>query len=186
LKGIITHVGGPMNITLIGYRCSGKTTVGKFLSKELGMDFIDMDIEIEKDTKCSIDTIISRKGWDYFRGLEKKLVDRLSKRDRTVIATGGGVVLDRGNVRKLKQNSVIIWLRGSADVLRARMSKELRSGRMRPSLTGDNPFEEIDKVLDIRTPLYQEAATLVVDTDDLSVREITTSIKNAALVGLKG
>lgn len=175
-----------VNITLIGYRCSGKTAVGKHLSKELGMDFIDMDRAIEEDTECSIDTIISRNGWDYFRGLEKSLIEKLSIRDRTVIATGGGVVLDRENMKKLKKKSVVIWLRGSADVLRARMSKDLQSGRIRPSLTGENPLEEIDKILDIRTPLYHEAATFVVDTDDLSIPEVATSIKNAPLVGLGG
>jgi shikimate kinase len=165
-----------MNIVLIGYRCSGKTAVGKILTRELGRDFLDMDALIEENAGCSIETIISRKGWDHFREIEKRLVEEVSERDNLIIATGGGVVVDKGNVKNLRKNGWIVWLNGKAEVFKERMDKEQRSGKIRPSLTGADPLEEIKQVLDVRSPLYEQAATLVVDTSTLSLREVAALI----------
>lgn len=165
-----------MNIVLIGYRCSGKTAVGEILADELGRDFLDTDVLIEERACCSIEALISLKGWDYFREIEKGLVQDLSMRDNLVIATGGGVVMDEGNVKNLKKNSWIVWLNGRPEVLKERMGKEQRSGKMRPSLTGADPLGEIEQVLSIRKPLYEQAGDLAVDTSDLSIREAATLI----------
>ena len=165
-----------MNIVLIGYRCSGKTVVGKILARELGRNFLDTDALIEENAGCSIETIISRKGWDHFREIEKRLVEEVSERDNLVIATGGGVVVDEGNVKNLRKNGWIVWLNGKAEVLKERMDKQQRSGKIRPSLTGADPLEEIKQVLDVRTPLYERTATLVVDTSTLSLREVSALI----------
>jgi shikimate kinase len=167
-----------MNIALIGYRCSGKTTVGKILATELGMDFLDTDTLIEERAGCSIEALVSIKGWDHFREIEKGLVQGLSKRDNLVIATGGGVVMDEGNVKNLKKNSWIVWLNGRPEVLKERMGKEQRSGKRRPSLTGADPLGEIEGVLGIRRPLYEQAGDLIVDTSELSIREAAALIMN--------
>jgi shikimate kinase len=74
-----------MNIVLVGYRCSGKTTVGAILASELGRDFFDTDVMIDQKAGCSIETITSRDGWDHFRSLEKELIEEVSKRDNLVI-----------------------------------------------------------------------------------------------------
>ena len=161
-----------MNIVLIGYRCSGKTAVGKILATELGKDLLDTDALLEENAGCSIETIVSRRGWDHFRGIEKRLVEEVSRKDNLIISTGGGVVVDEGNVKNLKRNGWVVWLNGKAEVLKDRMDKEQRSGKIRPSLTGTDPLEEIKQVLDVRTPLYEQAATLVVDTSTLSLREV--------------
>jgi shikimate kinase len=165
-----------MNIVLIGYRCSGKTAVGKILANELGRDFLDTDVLIEERACCSIETLISTKGWDHFREIEKGLVEEISMRDGLVIATGGGVVMDEENVKNLKENAWIIWLNGRPGVLKDRMGKEQRSGKGRPSLTGADPLVEIEQVLSIRRPLYEQAGDLMVDTSNLSIR------KTAALI----
>ena len=165
-----------MNIVLIGYRCSGKTAVAKIVARELGRDFLDMDALIEENAGCSIETIVSRRGWDHFREIEKRLVEEVSERDNLVIATGGGVVVDEGNVKNLRKNGWIVWLNGKAEVLKERMDKQQRSGKIRPSLTGADPLEEIKQVLDVRTPLYERTATLVVDTSTLSLREVSALI----------
>jgi len=165
-----------MNIALIGYRCSGKTAVGEILGNELEMDFLDTDALIEEMACCSLEALISRKGWDYFRTMEKELVSNLSKRGNLVIATGGGVVMEEGNVQNLKKNSWIVWLKGRPEVLKARMSWDQRAGRGRPSLTGIDPREEIEQVLRIRNPLYAQAGDLIVDTSDLSIREAAASV----------
>jgi shikimate kinase len=150
--------------------------VGKILTRELGRDFLDMDALIEENAGCSIETIISRRGWDHFREIEKRLVEEVSERDNLIIATGGGVVVDEGNVKNLRKNGWIVWLNGKAEVFKERMDKEQRSGKIRPSLTGADPLQEIKQVLDVRSPLYEQAATLVVDTSTLSLREVAALI----------
>ena len=99
-----------MNIVLIGYRCSGKTVVGKILARDLGRDFLDTDEKIEENTGSSIETIISREGWNHFRDVEKRVIEEVSSRDHLVISTGGGVVVDRGNRENLKRNGWLVWL----------------------------------------------------------------------------
>ena len=175
-----------MNIVLIGYRCSGKTAIGKMLVRELRRGFLDTDSLIEKNTGCSIEMIISRHGWDYFREIEKRLVEEASRGDNLIIATGGGVVMDKENVKNLKENGWIVWLKGESEALKARMDNEQKSGKIRPSLTGADPLEEIKQVLEERTPLYEQAANLVVDTTSLSLMEAASSIIKALPKGLQG
>jgi len=138
------------NIVLIGYRCSGKTAVGKILAGELKRDFLDTDAVIEETAHQPIETIISRSGWDHFRELERMVIQDISKKRLLVIATGGGVVTQEENMKNLKRNGWIVWLNGSPEVLKARMAEEQGSGKMRPSLTGKDPLEEIRHVLDVR------------------------------------
>jgi shikimate kinase len=175
-----------MNIVLIGYRCSGKTKVGKILARALDRDFLDTDTLIEKNAGCSIETLISATGWDHFRYMEKVLIEEVSKRDNLVIATGGGVVTDEENVKSLKGNSWIVWLNGKAEVLKERMDREQRSGKIRPSLTGADPLEEIKQVLRVRKPLYEQAGDLVVDTGNLSIEELAATIIKALPKRLHG
>jgi shikimate kinase len=165
-----------MNIVLIGTRCSGKTVVGKILARELGRKFLDTDALIEENAGCSIETMISTKGWDHFREAEKRLVEQVSKRNNLVIATGGGIVMDEENVKNLKKNGWVVWLSGKPEVLQERMVKEQRSGRFRPSLTGADPLEEIKEVLSVRQPLYEQAGDLVVDTSSLSIQDAASLI----------
>ena len=165
-----------MNIVLIGYRCSGKTAVGKILARELGMDFLDTDALIEDRAGCSIEKIISSKGWDHFRKIEKRLTEEVSRRDDLVIATGGGVVMDEDNVKNLKENAWIVWLDGNPEVLKQRMDRERSRGKIRPSLTGADPLEEIEQVLSTRRPLYEDAGDLTVDTSNLSIQEASALI----------
>ena len=165
-----------MNIVLVGYRCSGKTSVGKILAMKLGNNFLDTDVLIEVNDGRQIETIISEDGWDRFRDTEKRFIEEVSERDNLVIATGGGVVMDEDNVKTLKRSGFVVWLKGDTDVLKERMDKDQDSGKVRPSLTGEDPKDEIERVLDIRNPLYRMAADLTVDTSHLSVQEVADSI----------
>jgi shikimate kinase len=165
-----------MNIVLIGYRCSGKTVVGKTLARELHKEFLDTDALIEENAHCSIETMISTEGWDRFRETEKRLVEEVSRQNNLVIATGGGIVMNEENVKNLKQNGWVVWLEGNPEVLRERMAKEQRSGKVRPSLTGADPLEEIEEVLTVRRPFYERAGDLVVDTSHLSIGDATALI----------
>ena len=168
-----------MNIVLIGYRCSGKTEVGKILAEKLEKDFLDTDELLEGNAGCSIETIISKDGWDHFREIEKNMIKEVSRKDNLIIATGGGVVMDERNIKNLKRNGWIVWLNAKREVLKKRMDKEEKLGKIRPSLTGEDPLEEIKQVLDFRIPLYEKAAAFVVDTSILTSREVAASIIKA-------
>jgi len=141
---------------------------------------------IEKNTGCSIEMIISRHGWDYFREIEKRLIEEVSRGDNLVIATGGGVVMDKENVKNLKKNGWIVWLKGESEVLKARMENEHKANKIRPSLTGADPLEEIKQIMEVRAPLYEQAANLVVDTTTLSLMEVASLIIKALPKGLQG
>jgi len=164
------------NIVLVGYRCSGKTSVGKHLAQELGRKFLDTDAWIEKKARCSIETIISRHGWECFRNIEKNLIKELSRETGLVIATGGGVVMNEDNVRNLKRSGWIVWLTAGAEALKQRMLRDERSGKSRPSLTGIGPLEEIERVLGARASYYEKASDLTVDTTSLLPRQVAALI----------
>ena len=168
-----------MNIVLIGYRCSGKTVVGKILARELARAFVDTDEAIEQNTGVSIASMIAERGWAYFRDVEKAFVQELSDRDNLVIATGGGVVLDRENIDHLKQKGCVVWLHGSPKVLKARMAGDIESGKVRPSLSGADPLKEVDRVLEERTELYRQAGDFVVNTDNESPEVVAETIIRA-------
>ena len=140
-----------MNIVLIGYRCSGKTVVGKIVSKELGRDFFDTDALIEEKAGCSIDTLVCEKGWAHFRDMEKRVIEALSMADNLVIATGGGIVVNAENLRNLKKNGWMVWLYGTPEVLKARMDKDQKAGKLRPCISGTDPSDEIVQILKIPT-----------------------------------
>ena len=175
----------PLNIVLIGCRCSGKTQVGKILAKALNLGFADLDLLIERHAGCSIEQMVTRDGWTTFREWEQHLTDIVSSQEHLVIATGGGVVMNRDNVERLKRKGWIVWLKGDPDVLRERMLKEQRKGNNRPSLTGRDPLEEIEDVLRSRNPLYEQAADMVLDTGTFSEKEVAGFIADAFLEGFR-
>jgi shikimate kinase len=175
-----------MNIVLIGYRCSGKTSVGKLLAGELGREFVDLDALLEHQAGTSIESLVGDRGWELFRKLERDLIAEVCRKDGLVIAPGGGAVIQQENVCLLRNNGFVVWLKGEAPILRARMLEEEQAGKVRPSLTGSDSLAEIDEVLALRTPLYHRAADLVVDTSELSAEEVARAIMGKLPVELRG
>lgn len=167
-----------MNIVIIGYRCTGKSAVGKILANELKRDFVDTDHLITFQEGLEIDEIISLKGWEYFRGMEKLVIEQVSQRDNLVIATGGGVVMDEMNVANLRKKGFIIWLRADADIIRKRMEKDPGTFNARPSLTGRGAVEEIKEMLKIREPYYRNAGDIEVDAGKMSADEVADYLIN--------
>jgi len=170
---------GVMNIVLIGYRCSGKTTVGKLLARDLKREFLDTDRFIEAKTGLPIDLYVSQKGWSGFRAMEKEVVSDVSSRDDLVIATGGGVVIDQENVRNLKKNGWLVWLNTGVPVIRERMETAQKSGEFRPTLSGADPLKEIDRILHERMPVYALTSDYRVDTDRKNPEETGHAIMKA-------
>lgn len=168
-----------MNIVLVGYRCSGKTTVGKLLARDLKRKFLDTDRLIEGKTGLPIHLYVSQKGWRHFRAVEKEVVSDVASRDDLVIATGGGVVIDRENVRNLKKNGWVVWLDTGVPVIRERMKKAQKSGEFRPTLSGADPLKEIDRILHERMPVYELTSDYRVGTDRQNPEEVGQAIMRA-------
>ncbi|MBL7204387.1 MAG: shikimate kinase [Desulfobacteraceae bacterium] len=171
-----------MNIVLVGYRCSGKTTVGKLLARDLKREFLDTDRLIEGKTGLPIHLYVSQKGWRDFRAVEKEVVSHVASRDDLVIATGGGVVMDQGNVRNLRKNGWFVWLKAKPSVIRDRMNTEEKPGELRPSLSGTDPLEEIDQILHERAPFYASTGDHTVDTNGQPPEKVARAIMKAFFV----
>lgn len=165
-----------MNLVLIGYRAAGKTTVGRRLSVSLRKVFVDTDDLIEEHQGTHIGEIVKFHGWDYFRAIERKVISEISNHDDLIIAPGGGAVLEPENVKALRRNGFIIWLKADVQVLLKRMAKDSRTATGRPSLTGKGALEEIKDVLAHREGLYERASEVQVDTSVLDVDGVVNNV----------
>ena len=161
-----------MNIYLIGYRCTGKSSVGKSLAKILGWSFLDADIELVNEHGITIAEIVATEGWESFRKKEKDVLKRLSSLDKHVIATGGGAILDEENVTNMKKSGVGIWLRATPETVKDRILKDETTEDSRPSLTSKGLMEEIEETLIYRDPFYEKAMEFFVDTDNIDIENI--------------
>jgi shikimate kinase len=162
-----------MNVVLIGYRGTGKSTVGKVVAARLGRTVVSTDAEIVKRAGKSIPGIVAQHGWDFFRDLESQVCRDFSDGDGLVIDTGGGAILRPENVQRLKHHGIVFWLAASVDTI----TKRIGRGTQRPSLTGTKSFvDEVQDVLRDRTPKYQAAADHVIATDGRSVVQIADEI----------
>jgi len=162
------------NIVLIGFMGCGKTEVGKILADKLGYTFIDTDSIIEKKMGKSISEIFHEYGEEHFRGLETGVVKELSGMRRCVISTGGGMVIHRENLLRLKKDGVMIWLKASPETIYGRVKSE----HHRPLLRVEDPLQEINKLLGLREPLYAEA-DITIETDGLDIEKIVGKIVDA-------
>ena len=165
-----------MNIILIGYRGTGKTSVGKLLAVKLGGPFLDSDEMIRASLGKSVREIVAGEGWSSFRREEKRIIAGLSQNDGCVIALGGGAVLDEENVRNLKGKGLFIWLMAEAQIIAGRLNGDGKNREQRPSLTGKDPDEEIKFSLKERAPLYARIADCRVETSGRSIEEVAEEV----------
>ncbi len=162
-----------MNIVLIGYRGAGKSAVGRRLAARLGRKLVSTDAEIVKRAHRAIPEIVAQEGWEYFRDLESDICRELANRDQLVIDTGGGTILRTQNVEVLKKNGTVFWLEASVETI----TKRIGGDTQRPSLTGTKSFvDEIQDVLQERTPKYQAAADHVIATDERSIDQLVEAV----------
>ncbi len=164
------------NLFLIGYRCTGKSSVGRFLSEKLGRQFIDTDSLLVIEQQMSINEIVGAHGWEGFRQMEHTVLKKVCTADEQVVATGGGVVLNEDNVMLMQKNGRIIWLKATPETIKTRMLQDKDTQAFRPALTLDDSISEIEETLPVREPLYKSATDQFVDTDDLTIRAITDII----------
>ena len=162
-----------MNLVLIGYRGTGKSTVAKLLATQLGMEVVSLDQEIVRHAGCSIPEIVAAHGWPHFRDLESAITARCAARENIIIDAGGGVILRPENVAHLRRGGTLFWLRASVPVIVTR----IEGGTERPALTAGKSFtEEVEGVLHERTPLYAAAAHHEIDTDTRTAEEVAAEI----------
>jgi shikimate kinase len=157
------------NLYLVGLMGAGKTTVGRLLAKHYGCTFYDSDHEIEARTGVKIPVIFEIEGEAGFRKREEATIAELTGLSGIVLATGGGAVLSETNRAHLKQNGVVIYLRGMPEHLHERT----RHDRNRPLLQTENPLARLRELFKQRDPLYREVADIVVDTGRQSVAGMT-------------
>lgn len=163
------------NIILIGYMGSGKTTIGKRLSNDLQLEFVDTDSLIEKQQNCKISEIFEQQGETYFRELETKLLEDLNGTLKaSILSTGGGMPCKEVNIKLLKSIGIVIYLQVSKETVLHR----LRGDHTRPLLNETDISSKIDNMLAIRQPIYERAAEYIINVDHLSVSEVVNRIKN--------
>jgi shikimate kinase len=165
-----------MNIFLIGYRGSGKTTVAEALAKRLGWPWVDADAELELRAGKSIKQIFDEQGEPAFRDLETAIVADLARRNCHIIALGGGAILREDNRKALAGRGKMVWLKASPEVLLDRISGDATTAERRPNLTGQGGLAEIRTLLAARTPLYAASADLTVDAQRRPPDEIASQI----------
>ena len=138
------------NIVLTGFMASGKSTIGRCIAKKMNMQFVDTDEYIVAQEKMTINDIFSLKGEEYFRELEGKCAVELSKIQDTVIATGGGFVLNGNNIELLRKNGIIVNLKTNPKVIKQRLD----GARGPRPLLQNSELEEILTRFEKRKPYY--------------------------------
>ncbi len=171
-------------IILIGYRGSGKTTVGQLLARQLGWNFADADEHLEAVAGKSIKEIFVAEGEPGFRDRESAALADLCQRDRIVIATGGGAVLRPANRELLRSTGFVVWLTTTPETSWQRLRGDPTTAARRPNLTPAGGFEEVQSLIAARTPLYRELAHFSADADAPSPEEVATAILKAWTGGL--
>lgn len=162
-----------MNIVLIGYRGTGKSTIAEILGEKLSMRVVGMDAEIERRAGKPIPEIVDESGWDHFRDIESQVAADLGGADDLIIDAGGGVIVRPQNIESLKKNGIIFWLAADEETIVER----IKDGTQRPSLSGSKSFvEEVAEILAERKPKYEAAANHTIDTAKNSPQQAAAKI----------
>jgi shikimate kinase/3-dehydroquinate synthase len=166
------------NIALIGFSATGKSTIARKVAEHLSWTFVDTDDGIIKLSNKTIPQIFEQDGEDKFRQLERKVLKQACQQERTVIATGGGAIIDPRNQRLLAENCTIICLEAKAETIYQRLLHDsLYSANpvVRPLLAGDNPLERI-RQLKAHRQTYYAIADWTVHTDNLTLKEASQEV----------
>lgn len=169
------------NIILIGFMGSGKTAVGKLLSKKLNKKLIDTDDLIEEKLRMKIDDVFLNYGEEYFRDIESSICQTLKEYENKIISCGGGIILRDENVKNLKEAGRVILLQVSFAKVIERIAKETH----RPLLKVQDKEKTIRDLLEFRKVRYEKAADIVIDTNNLSIQEVADKIMASMGLGLE-
>jgi len=168
------------NIVLTGFMGTGKTAVGKKLSRLLNMELIDVDTEIEKSQKMTINDIFKNFGEPGFRKIETEMIKKLSGKKNIIISTGGGAVLKQENLDVLREKGIIVCLLATPETILRRTSHNSK----RPLLQVEDPSGKIKELLNFRKPFY-EKADIMIDTEGKTPIQIAEEIIEKIKVKVK-
>jgi shikimate kinase len=165
-------LGRSKNIVLIGYRGTGKSSVGQYIAEKLDKKYISTD-EIIVDRVGPINEYVEKEGWDKFRDVEKRIIKNIDT-DQAVIDCGGGVIETAENYKPLKRLGPIFWLKASIDTIINR----IKDSTNRPALSDKDFLSEIPTIHEKRVPLYRQFADYEIQTDSLTIQEVGEKIIN--------
>lgn len=180
IEKIRTHLSMP--IVLIGMMGSGKTHMGRLIAKKLGWPFFDSDQLVEEKAGCSIADIFKLWGEDKFRDVEARTIQDLVNLKRTVIATGGGAVLNPDTADRIFSQSYSVWVHADIDRIFERVSRN----ENRPLLACENPKDVLQKLMQERQPVYEKAEYRIdsgAQDDNAAVQGLLNHIYQTDLCG---
>ena len=167
-------------ISLTGMMGSGKTSIGKLLAKKINLPFYDSDEDIEDKLSLKISEIFEKYGESWFREQEKKICIDILKKEKFVLALGGGAITNEGIRDSIAKNSLLIYLKTDENILFER----LKNDKSRPLLKGTNLKKQINSILEDREKLYSESNIIIennVNDIETLVEEIISLIKKSKL-----
>ncbi|MEG0920005.1 MAG: shikimate kinase [Comamonas sp.] len=170
------------SVCFIGLPGSGKSTIGRQLARNWGVEFVDSDHVLERVLGCTIKEYFSTHGEEAFRDAEARVIAELARSAVPgVLSTGGGAVLRPENRELLKQNTTVFYLQSSPEDI----ARRLRNDTNRPLLQGDDPLKRLRDLLAVRAPLYEETAHFVIDTVRCSTAQVVRKVSmQAELAGV--
>ncbi len=166
---------GQRNLVFVGLMGAGKSSIGRPVAQQLGLPFVDTDIEIERVSRMTIAELFAAYGEQEFRALETRVIKRLLKGGPRVISTGGGAFINESTRLHVKRGSLSVWLKADLDVLWDRVNKR----DTRPLLKTENPKQTLENLMNARYPIYAEADITVLSRDvskDVMVNEVLAAI----------
>ena len=165
-------------VALIGLRGAGKSTLGQKLAQALGVPFVELDREVEKEAGAKLGEVFAMYGQDAFRRFERRALERvLNQHERAVIAAGGGLVTDPDTYELLLERCLCVWLKASPE---EHMARVIAQGDMRPFKGRSAALDEIRRLLADRDALYARAP-LAVQTSGKTAKQSLNEIRKALL-----
>lgn len=166
---------GARNLVLVGLMGAGKSSIGRLVASQLGIPFVDTDIEIERVSRMTIAELFAAYGEEEFRALETRVIKRLLKGGPRVVSTGGGAFINERTRQQVKRSGLSVWLKADLEVLWERVGKR----ETRPLLKTENPKQTLEKLMTARYPIYAEADLVVWSRDvskEIMVKEVLAAI----------
>ena len=163
-----------VNLYIVGFMGTGKSTVGRAVAHKLGFHMVDSDHEIERQQKKTIPEIFAQEGEAAFRAMERAFIEGGHTGERTVVSCGGGLVVQPGMLGMLQSRGVVVCLHASVETILARTSRQ----QNRPLLVAENPEERIRTLFAQREPIYRQSGTVIL-TDSRPLLDIAGHVMRA-------
>jgi shikimate kinase len=165
-----------MNVFLIGYRATGKSTVARKIAATLGLKCVDSDALIVQAAGMTITEIFATEMEEGFRERESEVIAEIALGENQVVALGGGAVLRSVNRAAIRDQGQIVWLQASVDVVCERLTEDSQTQSQRPQLTTHDLHDEVSKLMVRRRDIYAAVADFSVDTESLDAEEVAAEI----------